>query len=455
MDSIRSSRTSSIFNHNQPNQSVSDLSVATGSTMGAMMPSTSSIRPSDDSSTSPILVPVSVLKKPNRIKEQQSKQVVFFDGIRPGNDLTEAILTENQSPINNTSTKVNRNVPSFPSLSTFSTLLFPSSASTSLSPPSPQQTEQQQQSNSSSKKSSSSERRNSLLTTLICSDINGPLPSIINPTTLQPECTFADLVAYLDADESNYLRFQITKNLCINVNRVKLDSSSSDQMICWSFNSDGLSAFGQDEILILLESLDVEVYFPRDVLRLYLHVYDNAFKGKPIADLNLMLFEDGLFENKENCGFLFFSSSLFFRSNLKCLNKIPKPESPFLIGVLIQKWEVPWAKSLPHRLLLRLGSQATTYPCSIVSRWSRKATFQEIGHTIMNVLAVSLNYFFLFFLFYSFLILSNFILFLFILIQTISIVHLKFRISVTFSTLYLSYLVFMCNFTYYPTTNAK
>lgn len=369
--------------------------------MGAIMPTTSSsqIRPVDNNNTAnSILVPVGVLKKPDRIKEQQTsnKQVVFFDGVKPGADLTENILTDNQtSGSTSTNTKSIRNVSNFPSLSTFSTLLFPSSSANS--PPSSSQNEHQinNASNSSKQPSSSKSRRDSL-TTLILQDLNGPLPPIINSTSLESESTFADLVSYLDADVSNYLRFQITKNLCINVTRVKLDCCS--QMICWSFNSDGLSSFGQDEILVLLEGLDGEVYFPRDVLRLYLHVYDNAFKGKTMAELNLMLFEDGLFENKENCGFL------FFRSSFQCLNKIQKPQSPFLIGLLIQKWETPWAKLLPLRLLLRLGTQTNTYPCPIVSQWSRKTTFQEIGHTIMNVLAVSL----IRFLFpIEFLILSN------------------------------------------------
>jgi hypothetical protein len=142
------------------------------------------------------------------------------------------------------------------------------------------------------------------------------------------ESTFADLISYLDADEKNYLRFQITKNLCINVHRVLKDCCT--KMVCWVFISDGLSSFAQDEILILLESLDSEVYFPRDVLRVFLHVYDNAIKSEPLSDNNLMLFEDGLFESKDNCGFL------FFRHSLQCLNKIQVPKSPYLIGLLIK-----------------------------------------------------------------------------------------------------------------------
>lgn len=283
--------------------------------MGAIMPTSSGsqIRPINNQPSSPILVPVSVLKKPDRQKESQSsKQVMFADGIRPGLCLTE----ENESSTSS-STKPST-VSSFPSLSTFSSLLFSNS--------SPRSTEQQN--SPTNKKLTKNKNLNS---DLILHDLNGPLPPLINSTPLLPESTFVDIVQYLDADESNYLRFQITKNLIINVKRVKLDCCT--QMVCWSFFSDGLASFGQDEILILLESLEAEVYFPRDVLRLYLHVYDNAFKSKPLSDLNLMLFEDGLFESKDNSGFL------FFRPSFQCFNKIQVPQSPFLIGLLLQKWE--------------------------------------------------------------------------------------------------------------------
>lgn len=344
--------------------------------MGAIMPTSSSqIRPVDDSSTSPpILVPV--LKKLDRIKEPQAaKQVVFADGVRPGGDLTESTsqpATGEPRPNSAGSSSVSN----FPSLSTFSTLLFPSSSGTASSPKSSQLDE-----SAAGSTAKNSTKSKNLSYTVLLRDLNGKLPPVINPTPLQTESTFADLIAYLDADEKHYLRFQITKNLCINVNRVKLDCCT--QMVCWVFTSDGLSAFGQDEILIVLEGVDAEIYFPRDVLRLYLHVYDNAFKGKPMSDLNLMLFEDGLFENKDNSGFI------FFRPTFQCLNKIQTPQSPFLVGLGILKWEIPWAKSLPLRLLLRLGAQTGCYPCPIVSQRSRKTTFHEIGHTIMNVLAVS------------------------------------------------------------------
>lgn len=54
--------------------------------------------------------------------------------------------------------------------------------------------------------------------------------------------------------------------------------------------------------------------------------------------------------SKEHGGFL------FIRTTFQCMQNITIPESPYLIGILIHRWEVPWAKVFPLRLMLRLGS---------------------------------------------------------------------------------------------------
>jgi hypothetical protein len=33
------------------------------------------------------------------------------------------------------------------------------------------------------------------------------------------------------------------------------------------------------------------------------------------------------------------------------------PNPPYLFGVLLQKWETPWAKVFPLRLMFRLGAE--------------------------------------------------------------------------------------------------
>ena len=63
------------------------------------------------------------------------------------------------------------------------------------------------------------------------------------------------------------------------------------------------------------------------------------------------------------------------------------PPPPLLFAVLIMRWEVPWARVAPLRLMLRLGAEFRYYPAPLVSVRGRKPVYGEIGHTIMNVLA--------------------------------------------------------------------
>ena len=77
--------------------------------------------------------------------------------------------------------------------------------------------------------------------------------------------------------------------------------------------------------------------------------------GTAFNDLSHAYFPDGLFGNKDNSGFL------FARPTLQCFNNLMVPlTAPFLLAILIHKWEIPWAKVFPLRLLLRLGAE---YKC--------------------------------------------------------------------------------------------
>ena len=35
---------------------------------------------------------------------------------------------------------------------------------------------------------------------------------------------------------------------------------------------------------------------------------------------------------------------LYIRTSYQCLNKIVLPSPPYIFAILLQKWEVPWAK---------------------------------------------------------------------------------------------------------------
>lgn len=54
------------------------------------------------------------------------------------------------------------------------------------------------------------------------------------------------------------------------------------------------------------------------------------------------------------------------------------------------RWEAPWARLFPIRLVLRLGAEYRYYPCPLVSVRNRPALFTDIGHTIISLLAVSI-----------------------------------------------------------------
>ena len=93
----------------------------------------------------------------------------------------------------------------------------------------------------------------------------------------------------------------------------------------------------------------------------------------------------------------FFRSSdyggfLFVRPTFQSLESlgipVTKHESPHLFGILITRYEVPWARIFPLRLKLRLGAQARYYPCPLWSDRGRETVYKDIGNTIMNLLSV-------------------------------------------------------------------
>lgn len=85
--------------------------------------------------------------------------------------------------------------------------------------------------------------------------------------------------------------------------------------------------------------------------------------------------------SKEHGGFL------YIRATFQCLENVNVPENPFLIAILIHRWEVPWAKIFPLRLMLRLGALHRYYPSPHVSVRERNSVYAEIAQTIINFLA--------------------------------------------------------------------
>nr|XP_057917397.1 zinc finger FYVE domain-containing protein 9 isoform X2 [Doryrhamphus excisus] len=155
---------------------------------------------------------------------------------------------------------------------------------------------------------------------------------------------------------------------------------------CWYVTTKGMHAVGQAEVVILLQCLPDEKTFPKDIFTHFVHLYQEALSGNVLSHLSHSFFTQSFLGSKEHGGFLYISPS--FQS----LQDLLLPNPPFLFGVLIQKWETPWAKVFPIRLMLRLGAEYRFYPCPLFSVRFRKPLFGETGHTIMNLLADFRNY---------------------------------------------------------------
>ncbi|XP_050447363.1 uncharacterized protein LOC126849491 isoform X2 [Cataglyphis hispanica] len=179
--------------------------------------------------------------------------------------------------------------------------------------------------------------------------------------------------------------FAINRNLYAYVKIINLNCCVNK--ICWNVTSRGLACVGQDEVILLVEILPDETRIPKDILIYINQLYLEAIKGNTITELGFSIYQgSNLLGSREHSGFL------FIRQTLQCLQKIILPPAPFLIGLLIHRWETPWAKVFPLRLVLRLGAEYRYYPCPLVSVRFRDALYFEIGHTVMKVLADFRNF---------------------------------------------------------------
>ncbi|XP_028833879.1 zinc finger FYVE domain-containing protein 9 isoform X2 [Denticeps clupeoides] len=155
---------------------------------------------------------------------------------------------------------------------------------------------------------------------------------------------------------------------------------------CWYVATKGLHAVGQAEVVVLLQCLPDEKIIPKDLFTHFVQLYQEALQGNVLSHLGHSFFTQSFLGSKEHGGFLYISPT--FQS----LQDLMLPNPPYLFGILIQKWETPWAKVFPIRLLLRLGAEYRFYPCPLFSVRFRKPLFGETGHTIMNLLADFRNY---------------------------------------------------------------
>ncbi|XP_071478927.1 uncharacterized protein [Diadema antillarum] len=217
------------------------------------------------------------------------------------------------------------------------------------------------------------------------------LPPVILTTEVKGEFSVDDnpsmekILSDLKSENPDPVVFVLSKNLMVVVQIVDLNCCVN--RTCWCFSSKGLATVGQDEVVVVLECLPEEKDIPRDIFCHMYSLYEDAKRGITVTDMSHTLFAGGSFlGSRDHGGFL------YIRPTFQCLQKLILPEAPYLVAVLLQKWETPWAKVFPLRLLLRLGAEFRYYPCPLMSVRFRKPVFGEIGHTIMNLLADFKNY---------------------------------------------------------------
>ncbi|XP_028966343.1 zinc finger FYVE domain-containing protein 9 [Galendromus occidentalis] len=309
-----------------------------------------------------VMVPVGVLKKGGEKSNTAgnglggssgcSKSVTFSDGIRPGGDLTDL------------------DIPSTP----------PAQRT-------PQRTLKQLTTGRSKAVVARKYRKYVSVT-----DSLGCLPNVLLSNKFKPydqPLTAGTLFNLLQDPTLPPVSFELTRHkVQLRVKIVTLDCCLGSRV--WSFCSEGLAAFGQEEVAFILEyHADDELAVPRDVLKLYKILYENACRGAPVIQMDHLLFPGGLLGSNEHAGIL------FLRTSLQCTQNILKPlhENNYLVAMLIMRSEVPWAKLFPLRLLLRLGAESRYYPCPLVSQRFRKAVyFDGDQHSIMSILADFRNY---------------------------------------------------------------
>ncbi len=86
-----------------------------------------------------------------------------------------------------------------------------------------------------------------------------------------------------------------------------------------------------------------------------------------------------------------FGGFLYFRQTFQSSEGLDLPPDgpPPLFGVLLMRWEAPWARVFPLRLMLRLGAEYRYYPAPLWSSRERKSVYGDVGNTILKLLCVS------------------------------------------------------------------
>ena len=289
-----------------------------------------------------VMVPVSVLKRQGGATalaaENREKSVMFSDGIRPGGDLTELDGREQHRTLGRRPGARGR----------------------------------------------SSRRRGrgqgpaggqDLAASMMPSE---GLPLVSGRGAVQEE----EIIIWLSA--GTCVSFVINKNMTVVTKQ--LHYPPLNNKLCWNFATRGLNSVGQDEVVILLEVEEGEQLPPREVFTMLQALYQQAGAGTPVTEMGHISVGSNYLGSSQHGGWL------FVRHSHQTVQDLLMPPPPVLFGLLIMRWEIPWARVFPLRLMLRLGAEFRYYPSPLVSVRNRGAVYGEVGHTIMNVLSDFKNY---------------------------------------------------------------
>ncbi|XP_030558207.1 zinc finger FYVE domain-containing protein 9 isoform X2 [Drosophila novamexicana] len=197
----------------------------------------------------------------------------------------------------------------------------------------------------------------------------------------------ADLLERLQRET---LKFIVKNNFYVLVKVVNMSCCMNRWVL--NFTTSGLHHVGNDELIILLEIKPPPATggptVPRDIFQHLYEVYVEAEHAR--SSTQELAFTSPRSANflgsREHGGFI------YIRPTYQCLQGVIVPDNPYLVAVLIHRHEVPWAKVLPLRLILRLGAQYRYYPCPLISVRNRESVYGEIAQTIINFLVDFRNY---------------------------------------------------------------
>ncbi|XP_019968314.2 zinc finger FYVE domain-containing protein 9 isoform X1 [Paralichthys olivaceus] len=313
-----------------------------------------------------VMVPVGVLKQSGNegSLSREQRRVWFADGVLPNGDAAESPKPPTSSPapsqslaISTGSSKSSTSDSSEAAHTPVAPVGSPVGSSISLIP------------------------EDGLPPILISTGVKGGTGGHITDYAVEERPSEIVLMQQLEEGGPDPLVFVLNANLLAMVKLVNYVNRK-----CWYVTTKGMHAVGQAEVVILLQCLPDEKTIPKDVFTHFVHLYQEALSGNVLSHLSHSFFTQSFLGSKEHGGFLYISPS--FQS----LQDLLLPNPPYLFGILIQKWETPWAKVFPIRLMLRLGAEYRFYPCPLFSVRFRKPLFGETGHTIMNLLADFRNY---------------------------------------------------------------